>query len=293
MDTRKLKALLKTAQCGSINQAAEKLGYTQSGLTYALNTLEQEWGVPLLQRDHTGVRLTSEGNELLPLIRELLRLEQRLEETVAVRKEHPLNRLCIGAYPSVATCLLPPALHRFSQRHGSIQVEVVVGTSDLPELLEQDQLQLAIGERPKSGALHWEFLLDDQMAAAVPQDSPLSQKTALSLKELVRYPVVLPNRNTQNAVLKTMAAAELHPQRELLFSTGNGYDLLQMVSRGMGVTFLSRMYRDSCPENVIMLPLEPPIQRELGFLWKPTAPHPLVRAMMNCVKGSCQPSPER
>ena len=290
MDTRKLKALLKTAQWGSINRAAEELGYTQSGLTYALNTLEQEWGVPLLERDHTGVRLTPEGKELLPLVRELLRQEQRLEEAVAAQKEHPLNRLCVGAYPSVATCLLPPAIHRFSRRHGNIQVEVVVGTSDLPERLERDQLQLAIGEKPESGVLHWEFLFQDQMAAAVPQDSQLSRKTALSLEELVRYPVVLPNRNAQNAVLKTMEAAELHPQRELLFSTGNGYDLLQMVSRGMGVTFLSGMYRDSCPENVVMLPLDPPIQRELGFLWKPAVPHPLVWAMMQCVKDSCQPS---
>ena len=46
MDTRKLRVLLDTIKIKSINKAAEELGYTQSGLTYLLNSLEEELGVP-------------------------------------------------------------------------------------------------------------------------------------------------------------------------------------------------------------------------------------------------------
>ncbi len=120
-----------------------------------------------------------------------------------------------------------------------------------------------------------------------PQGYPLSQRDSLTPEELVQYPVVFPNRNTKNAVLKQMQAAEIHPQSEILLSTGNGYDLLQMVSRGMGVTFLSGMYRDSCPENVRMIPLTPPIGRKLGILQKPSASTPPVGCMVQCIKKPC------
>lgn len=261
--------------------------YTQSGLTYTLNTLEQEWDVTLLARNHTGVHLTPEGKRLLPRVQELLRSEATLEKTLEEIKGEQLQRICIGAYPSVATCLLPAAIHRFAQRYGQIQVEVVVGTGDLLQLLDQGELQLAIAEQPESHRFRWDFLWDDWMAAAVPRDNPLSQRDSLTLEELVQYPVVFPNRNTKNAVLKQMQAAEIHPQSEILLSTGNGYDLLQMVSRGMGVSFLSGMYQDSCPENVRMIPLTPPIGRKLGILQKPSASTPPVGYMIQCIKKAC------
>ena len=132
--------------------------YTQSGLTYTLNTLEQEWDVTLLAKNHTGVHLTPEGKRLLPRVQELLRSEATLEKTLEEIKGEQLQRICIGAYPSVATCLLPAAIHRFAQRYGQIQVEVVVGTGDLLPLLDQGELQLAIAEQPESHRFRWEFL---------------------------------------------------------------------------------------------------------------------------------------
>ena len=47
MDTVKLAALLTAAELGSISKAAEALGYTQSGVTHIINSLEEEAGFPL------------------------------------------------------------------------------------------------------------------------------------------------------------------------------------------------------------------------------------------------------
>ena len=65
MDAKKLQVILNTAKIGSINKAAEKLGYTQSGLTYLINSIEEEIGISLLNRSHMGISLTDEGNEPL------------------------------------------------------------------------------------------------------------------------------------------------------------------------------------------------------------------------------------
>ena len=48
MESKKLEALMMSVDLGSFTRAAEVLGYTQSGLTHMMNSLEKEIGVPLL-----------------------------------------------------------------------------------------------------------------------------------------------------------------------------------------------------------------------------------------------------
>ena len=72
MDIKKIRAMLVAAECGSLSSAAEKLGYTQSGLTHMMNSLESELGVNLLIRSKTGVQLSEEAKALLPYMQSLL-----------------------------------------------------------------------------------------------------------------------------------------------------------------------------------------------------------------------------
>ena len=61
MDTKKLEALATAVELGSFTRAAEMLGYTQSGLTHMMNSLEKDFGFPVLVRGRAGVRLTAAG----------------------------------------------------------------------------------------------------------------------------------------------------------------------------------------------------------------------------------------
>lgn len=73
MDENKLRALLTAVQCGSITKAAAQLDYTQSGMTHMMNKLETELGCRLLERTSHGVKLTVQGEHLLPYVHNVLR----------------------------------------------------------------------------------------------------------------------------------------------------------------------------------------------------------------------------
>lgn len=79
LDIKKYEVLLAVVDRGSFIKAASDLGYTQSGITYMMNSLEKECGFPLLSRSNKGVALTLEGERLLPEIRQLVQLNKRLE----------------------------------------------------------------------------------------------------------------------------------------------------------------------------------------------------------------------
>lgn len=70
MDDKKLNALLAAVRLGSLSKAANELGYTQSGLTLMMKSLEAELGYPILARNYSGVKLTPKGEYLLPYIEE-------------------------------------------------------------------------------------------------------------------------------------------------------------------------------------------------------------------------------
>ena len=73
MEAVKCEAFLAAAELGSLTATAELLGYTQSGVTRMIGTLEEELGFPLFLRSKKGVQLTENGKLMLPLLREMAR----------------------------------------------------------------------------------------------------------------------------------------------------------------------------------------------------------------------------
>lgn len=67
MNTEKCRLLLQVIQAGSFSSAAERLGYTPSGVMRSIASLEKEIGFPLLGRTAQGIYLTREGQGSAPL----------------------------------------------------------------------------------------------------------------------------------------------------------------------------------------------------------------------------------
>ena len=80
MDRINAEVFVTIVKLGSLSRAAEKLGYTKAGISYIVNNMEETAGFKIFEREYGGVRLTPEGEELLPAIRNLLSSELALTE---------------------------------------------------------------------------------------------------------------------------------------------------------------------------------------------------------------------
>ena len=97
MDSKKLEALAVAAEQGSFTRAAQQLGYTQSGLTHMMNSLEREIGFPVLVRDRRGVRLTPAGQRILPMVQQCLAANQALEREISLVNSHQEDTIRIAS----------------------------------------------------------------------------------------------------------------------------------------------------------------------------------------------------
>ena len=177
MDDKKLRALLTAVQCGSFGKATVQLGYTQSAMTHLVNKLEAELGCTLLVRSSQGVRLSEEGERLLPYIQAYLNASDALRQEAASLGEQNSRALRIGCYASIARARLPALLQKFRRLHPEIKVDVLVAGHELVTALEEERVQLALVEESCGKGFYWTPLTDAPLVAVVPPDFPWTEAT--------------------------------------------------------------------------------------------------------------------
>ena len=97
------------ASCGSVSQAAAQLRNNQPNLTRAIKNLEGELGCTLFLRTNRGMRLTPEGEQMMPYIHEIVRQEKLLRQGIHITDDamvvetlmrHPV-KLTEGSYQNI------------------------------------------------------------------------------------------------------------------------------------------------------------------------------------------------
>jgi DNA-binding transcriptional LysR family regulator len=271
METRKIAALHTAINLGSISKASEKLGYSQSGMTYMINSLEEETGILLLQRNHNGITLTKEGEELEPFIKALLDNEKVLLAKASEIAKRNTRKLRIGAYSSIATYWLPEIIKEFKIVNPNVDVEIFIGTPEIPSWLKEDIVDIALGEEVFSKGFEWIKLKKDIMCAVVPATPEFSPDQPVSLEKLAEYPMLFPVNEQHNTIAKKLLRLknDKNLKNMTTVSTSSADALLFMVKQGLGVTFMSNLFKSQHPENVLFLRTDPPTHRWLGIIAKP------------------------
>ena len=84
MDMVKYEIFLDIIERGSYSKACEDLGYSLSGISKMMKSMEEEIDIPLITRTNKGISLTPDGEKVLPLIRQLINYKEVIEEEFAL-----------------------------------------------------------------------------------------------------------------------------------------------------------------------------------------------------------------
>ena len=127
MNIKKYEAFLRAVELGSLSKASEELGYTQSGISHMMQSLEDEVGFPLMIRTSSGIQPNAEGQLLLPTIRQLLNTNESLEQYIAKIKGADTGRIRIASFSSVATYWLPHIISAFRKDFPNVEIQIIEG----------------------------------------------------------------------------------------------------------------------------------------------------------------------
>lgn len=265
MESKKLEALLMAVDLGSFTKAAEVLGYTQSGLTHMMNSLEKEVGFTLLERGRSGVRLTEEGERIAPAVREFLQANARLDNVIEQVASSRTEIIRVSAYASIAMHWLPGIIQRFREECPDVDVDIRMADHvDVPyELLAQGKMDAILVSPQDEGQYEWVHLADDPMFAVLPKDFDTQGMTAFPLAAFEARDFIMPSQGFDKDIMRIFNRIGVKPH--ILPTWVDDPTVISMVSHGLGVSMMTELTVRGRTDGVKLLPVEPASSRELGL----------------------------
>lgn len=145
MNNTDWKILIYLREERSINKVAKRLFMTQPSLTYRLDQMEKEIGVPLFIRTNKGVHFTDAGDRLFSYAEKELQRYQDMKNFVTHEPNTISGVLRIGATRSFTQSHMPTLLKGFVDKYNDIDLSLTTSSSDqLIKLIKKEDIQLAI-----------------------------------------------------------------------------------------------------------------------------------------------------
>ncbi len=263
MNISKYKALLTAVDMGSLSGAAQKLGYTQSGLTHMMNALEDEFGFSVLQRGYYGIKLTPAGERIIPMIRQLVMCEDALESEVELVKSYGDSVLRIGAFSSMAGTWLPGIVERFNREFPDITVNIQTGTvAELYGGLDDGRFDVCFGTKNAKYDFKWVPLEQDRFYAILQEDYPVSSDE-FHISGFNGTKFLMPGLGFDDDISAVFSENNVKP-----FVTPTYVDdpaIISMVEHGLGISMLSELIIMGRTHGVKVLPIVPEVSRTLAL----------------------------
>lgn len=242
MDFRTLKAFVEVIKQGSFSKAAKSLFATQSTISKAIKQLEDELGLPLIDRFKTHNTPTAAGELVyqkgLKLIADREDLLKELDELRGLKQ----GRLRLGISPVGSSTLFAPLFVRYSQRYPDIEVDLIEhGSDQLAECLRTGAIDFAGTLLPISAEFDYEPIRSEPLVALLAANHSLLRKNFICLAELKEIPFILfaPGFALHRMIIDACHKADFEPK---IVAQSSQIDfMLELVSAGLGVTFLPRM----------------------------------------------------
>src|SRR5438552_1470667 len=188
MELRQLRYLVALDEERHFTRAAQREHIAQPALSQQIRRLEEEVGLPLVERTTRRVALTEAGASLVARGRRILaELDAAQAELAALSGVHT-GRVTVGVIHTMGPVDVSLALAIFHQRHPAVELTVREQSSEeLAEMLRVDELDLAflsVTERIESHGLGLAQLVSEELVVILPRDHPLGKRRRVRMVEL-------------------------------------------------------------------------------------------------------------
>ncbi|GMA23934.1 hypothetical protein GCM10025864_16930 [Luteimicrobium album] len=186
MDLRQMEYLVALADEQQFTRAAALCGVSQSGLSAAVRSLEDELGTTLFHRTTRRVEPTDAGLALLPHARAMLAASTAARDAVVRVTRQVTGTVRVGAEQCLAAVDPPALLERFHERYPHVEIHFTQdGSHDLLAQLRADELDVAfVATADHLGALERTPIASEPIVLLAPADHPLPARARVEWEDL-------------------------------------------------------------------------------------------------------------
>ena len=274
-----LRYLVAFADEGSISHAAERCHVSQPTLSIALQNLEAELGVSLLERSKGHISLTELGYQVVAQARKTLDEAKRVELIAKLGNDPLYGEFRLGIIHTIGPYLLPELIKSLRSIAPKMHLYIEESmTSLLTDYLKYGTIDAAIIALPFDvTGIITHPLYDETFQVIVPNGHPWENRTSISSLEV---------RNEKVLVLKAgncfrdqvLDACPEISHAESAMRQGHSIESIRcMVATGSGISVL--------PVSALAGPFNSPLVKAIPF----SAPEPSRRVALAWRRGYARP----
>ena len=257
------EVFLKVVKSGSFKAAAQELGYTQAGISYIINAMEEELGIILFVRDYGGVRLSAEGNEVLFYMEQINNYERLLSAKANELKRLDSGSVSVRSFNSVSIHWLPGIIEKFNKDYPNITVELVSceDDSEAERMVWDQNVDCGFFVMPLRSELETISLKEEPFLVSLSEEHPLASLKRVPLRELRRYPYIKMTYTDGMYLEQLFRLAGGEPESR--YAMDNDYAALAMASKNFGYCIFPKMMLQGLPFPLKHLETDPSVTMEI------------------------------
>ena len=238
MDLRQLRTFVVVAEAGGFAAAHQQLRLSQPAASRQIQGLEAELGIPLFDRVGRGVKLTSEGEDLLRRGRRLLQDAESFGERARALRTGKAGALRVGCSTQHMESVLANFLPAFRRRHPSVEIELIEdGGARVPDRLQRGDVHLALIPAADDG-YHRRLLAPVHVLAVVSPRHHFASMRKLELAELADESLLLLRRDYASRGWFDAACNVAHIRPRAILESATPHTLLALARAGNDVAIV-------------------------------------------------------
>ena len=242
LDSRRLRMFVEVVRQGGFSRAAHQLHATQPTVSKAVQQLEDELGLRLLDRIGRRVSLTTAGELVYRRAVPLLAQSDDLIAELAELRGLKTGVLRIGLPRLGASALFARTFALFRRRYPGVEVNVAVHSGQkMRELLRAGEMDVGVLGNPIEEEFGRQEVRTEPFMVLLPVEHPAASRRSVTLGRLAGAPAIFPDedsvlhRNLIDAYHRARVAPKIATrchQADLMF---------ELVAAGIGIAFLPRV----------------------------------------------------
>lgn len=276
MDLRVLRYFLMVAKEQSFTKAAKQLNITQPTLSRQLAALEEKLGVKLFNRGGHNITLTNEGLLLKRRALELVDLEDKIVSEFKGNRESVEGKITIGCGEFIAVETLAKICKKYKEKYPLVQFAIHTGTADnISEMMNKGLVDIGLFLEPVSteGMDYIRMQGCDHWVVSMRVDDPLAKKEVITKKDLLKLPLILPERTNIQSELANWFGKDFS-RLNIAFTSNLGTNAGVMAINGLGYPIsIEGAMRYWRKDLVVQKTLSPEIMASTVIAWRRNIPY--------------------
>ena len=239
MDTKNLTTFIYVAELRSFTKAADRLGFSQSTVSFQIKQMENELGCQLFERINHTVQLTEKGREVLEYAHQINRMTRELKDSM--KEETASGYIRLAMADSLCTSLLSRDFLHFRELYPNIALKIIAaGTEEMFRLMNHNEADAILTLDNHIYNTEYRILQEEKVRTffVAGADTEIASASSLSIEELLLQPFILTEKGMSYRRLLEQKLAELSLEIQPVLEIGSTELICSLVEQGAGISFL-------------------------------------------------------